>query len=237
MAKGAKGSGSGSPSSRGQLAQRVRTAASRTISSTRWLQRQLNDPYVAEAQKLGYRSRAAFKLIQLDERFHVLKKGQRVLDLGCAPGGWSQIAVQRVGSDRGHGFVLGIDLLETPPIPGALLMQGDFMEETAPEQLKQALGGLAHVVLSDMAANTTGHTKTDHIRTMALCEAAFDFAEEVLAPGGAFIAKTFQGGSEKALLDRMKRGFAQVRHAKPPASRAESAETYVVALGWRGVSA
>ena len=209
---------------------RVRAAAGRTASSRRWLERQLNDPYVAEAQRKGYRSRAAFKLVQLDERFHLLKPGLRIVDLGAAPGGWSQVAAQRAGK---AGTVVALDIAEMAPLPGIAVLTLDFLDPAAPEQLREKLGGPADLVLSDMAAPATGHAKTDHLRIMGLAEAAFDFAETVLAPGGSFVTKVFQGGSEKALLDRLKRRFAQVRHAKPPASRAESAETYVVAQGFR----
>lgn len=214
---------------------RVKTARGRTSSSQRWLERQLNDPYVVESKRQGYRSRAAFKIIQLDERFKFLRPGARVLDLGAAPGGWTQIAVARVGApDR--GAVVGLDILPVEPIAGAMLIEADFMAEDVPARLKAALGGPVDVVLSDMAAPTTGHSKTDHLRIVGLCEAAFDFALEVLAPDGTFVAKVFQGGSETALLARMKQAFRSVRHAKPPASRSESAETYVVATGFRGVS-
>ena len=212
---------------------RVKTARGRTSSSQRWLERQLNDPYVAESKRLGYRSRAAFKLLQLDERFKILKPGARVVDLGAAPGGWTQVAVARVGApDRGQ--VVGLDILPVEPIPGSVLIEADFMAEDAPARLKAELGGPVDVVLSDMAAPTTGHSKTDHLRIVGLCEAALDFALEVLAPDGAFVAKVFQGGTEGELLARMKRAFRTVRHAKPPASRAESAENYVVATGFRG---
>lgn len=213
----------------------VKTAKRRKLSSTLWLQRQLNDPYVQEAKRLGYRSRAAFKLIQLDERFHLLHPGTRVVDLGAAPGGWTQVAVSRVraGQPKG-GQVVGIDILEWDPVPGAITLQGDFLADDAPDRLKEALGGPADLVLSDMAAPTTGHPPTDHIRIIALVEVALHFASEVLAPGGAFVAKVFQGGTEKTLLDLLKRNFTTVRHAKPAASRAESAETYVVAQGFRG---
>jgi 23S rRNA (uridine2552-2'-O)-methyltransferase len=210
---------------------RVRTAKKRSSSSTQWLQRQLNDPYVAEAKRRGYRSRAAFKLEQLDDRFRFLKPGARVVDLGCAPGGWLQVARARIGA---KGAVVGIDCLPTGPIPGATIHELDFLDPAAPERLKAALGGAADAVLSDMAAPTTGHAATDHLRIVALAEAAFAFAEEVLAPGGTFVAKVFQGGTEGALLAALKRAFASVRHAKPAASRAESAETYVVAQGFRG---
>ena len=212
----------------------MRTARQRSASSTRWLERQLNDPYVAEARRLGYRSRAAFKLIELDDRFHFLRPGQRVVDLGAAPGGWTQIVVHRVEAERGRGRVVGIDPLPMEPIPGSLLIERDFLAEDAPAMLHEALGGPADVVLSDMAAPTTGHAATDHRRIMALAETAYAFAREVLAPGGAFVCKLFQGGSEKELLDALKRDFLSVRHVKPRASRAESAEVYLVAQGFRG---
>ena len=211
-----------------QLTVRVRKARRRKPSSTEWLTRQLNDPYVAEAHRLGYRSRAAFKLIQLADRFHLLKPGRRVVDLGCAPGGWTQIAVARGAK------VVGIDLLPTEPVPGATLLAGDFRDPAAADRVREALGGPADLVLSDMAAPATGHAATDHLRIVALAEAALAFAETVLRPGGAFVAKVFQGGAEGVLLAALKRDFAVVRHAKPAASRAESAETYVVASGFRG---
>jgi 23S rRNA (uridine2552-2'-O)-methyltransferase len=216
------------------LTERVKTARKRTVSSTRWLQRQLNDPYVIESRRLGYRSRAAFKLVQLDDRFHFLKPGKRVVDLGAAPGGWTQVAVERVKAlePRG-GKVVGIDILEWAPIPGATVMTHDFLDDAAPAMLKEALDGPADIVLSDMAAPTTGHPATDHLRIIHMCEVALDFALEVLAPGGCFVAKVFKGGTERDLLDLLKRSFETVRHAKPPASRAESAETYVVATGFR----
>ncbi len=213
------------------LAERVKTARGRKPSSTRWLQRQLNDPYVHEARRLGYRSRAAFKLLELDDRFHILRPGLRVIDLGAAPGGWTQVALRRVGA---NGKVVGIDLLEIDPIPGALLMQGDFLDDASPGLLQEALGGRADVVLSDMAAATTGHPPTDHLRIVALVEVALLFAVETLAPGGSFVAKVFQGGTERTLLELLKKNFSSVRHAKPPASRKESAETYVVAMGFKG---
>jgi 23S rRNA (uridine2552-2'-O)-methyltransferase len=194
----------------------------------------LNDPYVAEAHRLGYRSRAAFKLIQLDDRYHLLKPGGRVVDLGCAPGGWTQIAADRVGAAKGRGALVGIDLLPTDPVPDATLLVGDFRDPAAADRVREALGGPADLVLSDMAAPATGHAATDHLRIVALAEAALGFAETVLRPGGAFVAKVFQGGAEGALLAALKRDFATVRHAKPAASRAESAETYVVATGFRG---
>jgi 23S rRNA (uridine2552-2'-O)-methyltransferase len=234
----------GAPGRRG-AAVRVRKTGGRTVSSARWLRRQLNDPYVAEAQRLGYRSRAAFKLLQLDERFHLLKPGQRVVDLGAAPGGWSQIAVAATRADkagdrgaggRGAGRVVALDLLEMAPLAGATVLQLDFLDPAAPAAIHGALDGPADIVLSDMAAPTTGHAKTDHLRVMGLCEAALEFAEATLAPGGSFVAKLFQGGAEAELLKRLRLGFASVRHAKPPASRAESAETYIIATGFRGRS-
>jgi len=224
----------GAPSATRAKAERVRTAKSRSASSTRWLERQLNDPYVAEAKRQGYRSRAAFKLIELDDRFHVLKPGQRVLDLGAAPGGWSQVAADRVKARENRGKVVASDLLSFDPIPGVVQLQRDFLESGAEEALLEALGGPPDVVLSDMAAPTTGHNATDHLRIVALAEAAYDFALRCLAPGGAFVAKVFQGGAEGDLLKRMKRDFVSVKHAKPPASRAESTEVYVVAQGFRG---
>lgn len=226
-AAGGASKGSGSR----MLVERVKTARGRKPSSTRWLQRQLNDPYVQEARKLGFRSRAAFKLIELDDRFHFLKPGLRVVDLGAAPGGWTQVAVQRVGA---KGKVVGMDILEYEAVPGAICMQGDFLADDAPDRLKQALDGLADIVVSDMAAPTTGHPPTDHLRIINLVEVALHFALEVLAPGGVFLAKVFQGGTEKSLLDQLKLNFATVRHAKPPASRKESAETYVIATGFKG---
>ena len=203
------------------------------MSSTRWLQRQLNDPYVAEAKRLGYRSRAAFKLLQLDDRFHFLRPGARLIDLGAAPGGWTQVAVNRIGTLTGGGKVVGIDILDWPPVAGAVTLVGDFLAEDAPARLRDALGGPADVVLSDMAAPATGHPPTDHLRIIHLCDVALDFALSVLAPGGCFIAKVFKGGSERQLLDLLKQRFSAVRHAKPAASRPESSETYVVATGFR----
>jgi 23S rRNA (uridine2552-2'-O)-methyltransferase len=230
--RGGRGPGRGDGSR--PLAVRVRSARRRKPSSTEWLSRQLNDPYVADAHRLGYRSRAAFKLIQLDDRFHLLRPGLRVVDLGCAPGGWTQIAAVRVGADKGHGSVVGIDLLSTDPVPGATLLAGDFRDPAIAAQIRAALGGPADVVLSDMAAPATGHAATDHLRIIALAEDAFALAMSVLRPGGAFVAKVFQGGTEGALLAQIKGAFMTVRHAKPAASRAESAETYVVATGFRG---
>jgi 23S rRNA (uridine2552-2'-O)-methyltransferase len=210
---------------------RVKTAKGRKLSSKLWLERQLNDPYVAEAKRLGYRSRAAFKLAEIDDKYRFLKPGGRIVDLGAAPGGWVQVALERVGA---KGRVVGIDLQEIEPIAGADLLIGDFLDEDAPERLKSLLNGPADVVLSDMAAASTGHPQTDHLRIMALAEAALDFALEILAPGGAFVAKVLQGGSERTLLETMRRNFTKVAHVKPPASRKDSAELYVVAVGFRG---
>jgi 23S rRNA (uridine2552-2'-O)-methyltransferase len=237
-ASGRSDDGSGALTGRG-LKTRVKTAAKRSASSTWWLDRQLNDPYVAEAKKRGYRSRAAFKLLQLDEKYHFLKPGVRVVDLGAAPGGWTQVAVDRVHSAESEregkrGKVIGIDLLAVEPIPGAEIIQLDFMDESAPEKLKALLGGPADVVLSDMAASSTGHTQTDHLKIIDLAETALAFAREVLSPGGTFIAKVLAGGATNDLLAPMKRDFATVRHVKPEASRKESAEIYVVAQGFRG---
>ena len=225
-----RGSGSKGPDGR-HLAVRVKSARRRKASSTEWLNRQLNDPFVAEAKRQGYRSRAAFKLIQLDERFRLLARGRCVVDLGCAPGGWTQIATARVGA---RGKIVGIDLLATDPVPGATLLAGDFRDPASAEMIRDALGGAADLVLSDMAAPATGHAATDHLRIVALAEEAFAFAASILKPGGAFVAKVFQGGAEGELLAALKGAFAEVRHAKPAASRAESAETYVVAKGFRG---
>ncbi|NIX77688.1 SAM-dependent methyltransferase [Microvirga terricola] len=215
------------------LKQRVKTANKRSLSSQKWLERQLNDPYVARAKREGYRSRAAFKLLEIDEKYHVLKSGQRVVDLGAAPGGWAQIAAKKVGA---KGKVVGIDLLPIDPLPGVEFIQLDFLDESAPGKLIEMLGGPADIVMSDMAANTTGHKKTDHLRIMGLAEAAIYFAREILAPGGVFIAKVFQGGTEGQLLADLKRDFAVVRHVKPAASRADSAELYVMATGFRGAA-
>ncbi|MGD9966912.1 MAG: RlmE family RNA methyltransferase [Hyphomonadaceae bacterium] len=195
-------------------------------SSRNWVKRQLNDPYVARARADGYRARAAYKLIELDDQFGILKRGARVIDLGAAPGGWAQVAVQ-----RGAGKVVGVDLLPIDPMPGATFFQLDLLDPATPQVLIEALGGAPDVVLSDMAANTTGHAKTDQIRTGALAEAAADFALEYLDPGGTFVTKAFQGGLDTELLTRLKQGFASVKHAKPKASRSESAEVYVVAMG------
>ena len=210
---------------------KVKSVKGRKASSTRWLERQLNDPYVAEAKAKGYRSRAAFKLIELDDKFHFLKAGARVLDLGAAPGGWTQVALKRVG---GNGQVVGADILEIAPISGATLLVLDMMAPDAPDTIRNSLGGPADVVMSDMAAATTGHRTTDHIRTTALFEAALDVAEDMLKPGGTFVGKVFQGGAASSLLTRLKQAFREVKHVKPPASRSESVELYLVALGYRG---
>jgi 23S rRNA (uridine2552-2'-O)-methyltransferase len=210
--------------------QRVRTARGRTASSTRWLERQLNDPYVRRAKAENYRSRAAYKLLELDERFGFLKGVKAVVDLGIAPGGWSQVVRRRSPA----AAVVGIDLLPTDPIEGVVILQMDFMDDDAPGRLKDALGGPADLVLSDMAANTVGHPQTDHLRTMALVEAGLEFAREVLRPGGAYVAKVLAGGADTALVAAMKRDFATVKHAKPPASRKDSSEWYVVAQGFKG---
>jgi 23S rRNA (uridine2552-2'-O)-methyltransferase len=212
---------------------RVRTGKGRTVSSKRWLERQLNDPYVARAKREGYRSRAAFKLAELDDKHRFLRPGARVLDLGAAPGGWSQVAAERVGAADKRGRVVAADLLDMGALPGVDFVRLDFLDAHAPEALKAALGGPADVVLSDMAANATGHRQTDHLRIMALVEAAAAFAREVLKPGGTFLAKVLQGGTQSALLAELKRDFASVRHVKPAASRTDSAELYVLATGFR----
>lgn len=217
------------PGSGRSLTTRLKTAKGRTTASQLWLQRQLNDPYVKAARERGLRSRAAFKLIELDDRFKLIRPRMRVVDLGAAPGGWTQVALE-----RGASHVVGIDLLPIDPIAGAVLLQGDFQEEEAERAVLAALDGQADLVLSDMAPNTTGHNATDHLRIVALAELALDFTQKVLAPGGGFVAKLFQGGTEKTMLDALKRDFATVRHAKPPASRKDSAELYVVATGFRG---
>jgi 23S rRNA (uridine2552-2'-O)-methyltransferase len=214
-----------------KLTVNVKTARKRSPASAEWLRRQLNDPYVMAAKQQGWRSRAAFKLLELDDRFHIIRRDGRVLDLGAAPGGWTQVAIR-----RGATSVVGVDLLPMDPILGATLILGDFNDPNMPERLAAALGGKADLVLSDMAPNTTGHAATDHLRIMALAELAAAFSREVLAPDGAFVAKVFQGGSERVMLDALKRDFANVRHAKPPASRKESSELYVVAMGFRSGS-
>ena len=208
---------------------RIRTAKGRKASSTRWLERQLNDPYVKRAMADNYRSRAAYKLLELDERFGFLKGAKAVVDLGIAPGGWSQVVRRRVA----QGNVVGIDLLPTDPIEGVTILQMDFMDDAAPDRLKEALGSEADLVLSDMAANTVGHQQTDHLRTMALVEAGLQFATEVLKPGGAYVAKVLAGGADNQLVAEMKRHFTSVKHAKPPASRKDSSEWYVVAQGFK----
>ena len=213
---------------------RVKTARGRTVSSQQWLQRQLNDPYVAEAKKRGYRSRAAFKLLQIDDQFHFLKAGTRIVDLGAAPGGWTQVAVERTKPERSRGIVIGIDLTPVEPVPGATILAKDFYDDDAPSALIELLAGPADVVLSDMAASATGDTQTDHMRIMGLAEAAHDFARQVLKPGGTFVAKVLRGGTERTLLDRLKQDFAKVRHVKTEASRSDSAEMYVVGTGFRG---
>ncbi len=216
------------------LKTRVKTARKRSLSSTLWLSRQLNDPYVARAKRDGYRSRAAYKLIEIDDKYRLLKPGLRVVDLGAAPGGWSQVAAKRVGSEAGRGQVVAIDLQEMEPVPGVAFGRMDFLDDDAPERLRALMSGLADGVLSDMAANAVGHRKTDHLRIVALVELAADFAGGVLAPGGFLLAKVLQGGTEGALLDRLKRDFATVRHVKPQASRADSSELYMLATGFRG---
>lgn len=213
---------------------RIKRKSGLKNSSRRWLERHLNDPYVHRSRAEGMRSRAAYKLIEIDDRYHLLKPGQRVIDLGAAPGGWCQVAAARVGSSAERPLVVGIDYLEVDPVPGAVILQMDFLDDSAPDKLLEVLGEAPDVVLSDMAAPTTGHRRTDHIRTMHLCETAAEFALTVLKPGGHFLAKTFQGGTETALLDRLKRSFRSVHHVKPPASRDESVELYLLARDFRG---
>ena len=209
---------------------RLRTAKGRKVSSTRWLERQLNDPYVRRAKAENYRSRAAYKLLELDERFGLLRGVKTVVDLGIAPGGWSQVVRRKSPQAR----VVGIDLLPTDPIEGVVILELDFMDDNAPDRLKETLGGPVDLVLSDMAANTVGHPQTDHLRTMALVEAGLEFAKEVLRPGGAYVAKVLAGGADHELVAELKRNFATVKHAKPPASRKDSSEWYVVAQGFKG---
>jgi 23S rRNA (uridine2552-2'-O)-methyltransferase len=226
---GARGGGSR------KLAVKLRTAKGRKIASTRWLQRQLNDPYVEEAKRRGYRSRAAFKLSEIDDKYRLLKPGMVVLDLGAAPGGWSQVAAERVGSGEGTGQVLAVDLSAIEPIPGVEVLARDVSAEDAPAAIRVRLkGGRADVVLSDMASPATGHRATDHLRVVALVEAALDLAEDALKPGGTFLAKVFQGGAGQELMARLRRDFAKVSHVKPKASRQESPEVYVLATGFRG---
>ena len=210
---------------------RLKSEKRRTSSSRAWLERQISDPYVARAKREGFRSRAAYKLAEIDDKYHLLKPGARVVDLGAAPGGWSEIAVRRTGP---HGRVVAIDILDMKPLAGVDFLQLDFLDETAPGRLKAMLGGKADVVLSDMAANATGHRQTDHLRVMALAEAAAHFAREVLSEGGGFLCKVLQGGTEASLLADLKRSFASVKHVKPPASRTDSAELYLLARGFRG---
>ena len=221
----------------GRLHVTVKSGGKRKLSSKLWLERQLNDPYVAQAKRDGFRSRAAYKLREIDDKHRLLKQGQVVVDLGAAPGGWSQIAAQRVGSAEGRGKVIAIDLLEMPVLPGVMFAQMDFLDARAPEKLRAMIGGGADVVMSDMAANTTGHRKTDQLRIIGLVESAADFACEILNPGGTFVAKVFQSGADADLLAQLKRDFTTVKHVKPAASRQDSSERYVLALGFRGDNA
>jgi 23S rRNA (uridine2552-2'-O)-methyltransferase len=216
------------------LAVRLKSKKKRTVSQKRWLERQLNDPYVARAKREGMRSRAAYKLIEIDDKHRFLKPGARVVDLGAAPGGWSDVAAKRVGAAEGRGKVVAIDILEMAPVAGVTFRQIDFLDPAAPAHLEEMLGGPADVVLSDMAANATGHKKTDQLKIMALVEAGAEFAASVLRPGGSFLTKVLQGGTDAALLAQLKRGFAIVKHVKPQASRADSSELYLLATGFRG---
>ena len=237
MVKQSKGGGIERGGGGRRLTVKLRTAKGRKTASTRWIARQLNDPYVEEAKRRGYRSRAAFKLIEIDDKHHILKPGMKVVDLGAAPGGWSQIAAERVASGvgSGPGQVIAVDLTEIESLPGVEVLALDVTEAGTLDRIRAALkGGRADVVLSDMAAPATGHRATDHLRVVALVEAAFDLAEDVLAPGGTFLAKVFQGGAGQELLTRLKQSFAKVSHVKPKASRAESPEVYVLATGYRG---
>ena len=220
--------------STGRMRVQVKSAGRLKLSSKLWLERQLNDPYVQQAKKDGLRSRAAYKIIEMDDKHRFLKPGASVVDLGAAPGGWSQIAARRVGSAEGRGQVIAIDLLEMPEIVGVTFAQMDFLENDAPDKLKEMMGGLADVVMSDMAANTTGHRKTDQLRIVGLVEDAAAFAADVLKPGGTFIAKVFQSGADAALMAQLKRDFATVKHVKPASSRKDSSERYVLAMGFRG---
>ena len=246
MAKSPKGSGGKSSAGKGSASGpgggqrlmhvKLKTARKRTLSSQLWLQRQLNDPYVLASKRDGMRSRAAYKLREIDDKYRFLKPGQSVIDLGAAPGGWSQIAAERVKSAEGRGQVIAIDYLGVEAIPGVEILELDFTDPSAEDLLKSKLkGGRADIVLSDMAAPTVGHTNTDHLRIMGLAETAAHFACDVLTPGGTFLCKVFQGGAEKSLLDLLKRAFTTVRHVKPPASRKDSAELYVLATGFRGL--
>jgi 23S rRNA (uridine2552-2'-O)-methyltransferase len=219
--------------SRRPLKVQVKSGRGRTLSSKLWLDRQLNDPYVARARRQGFRSRAAYKLIEIDDKQSLLRLGASVVDLGAAPGGWSQVVAKRVGAAEGRGHVVAIDVLDMPPIPGVAFVQLDFLDAAAPDTIKGLLGGPADVVLSDMAANATGHRPTDHIKIMALAEAAVEMAHDVLKPGGAFLCKVLQGGTESTLLAQLKKDFASVKHVKPAASRADSAELYLLARGFR----
>lgn len=233
--KKGKNTGIGSSETTGRLLHtKVKTARGRKHSSTLWLERQLNDPWVVEARNRGLRSRAAFKLMQMDDKYKLLKPGDTVVDLGAAPGGWTQVAVERVGALKGKGQVLAVDILEMEPMAGAEVMQLDFTTEGADVKVKDRLGGVVNAVISDMAAPTTGHRQTDHIRIVYMCELALDFAVDVLAPGGVFVAKVLKGGTENELLNLLKKSFTVVRHAKPEASRPDSREAYVIATGFRG---
>ena len=235
---GARGGGVRGAGGERSLSVRVKTAKGRKLASTRWLQRQLNDPYVEAAKRAGYRSRAAFKLAEIDDKHRLLKPGMIVLDLGAAPGGWSQVAAARAHAGEGKGRVIAVDLSAIEPVPGVEVMVLDMSEPKSGDCIKEALGGaLADVVLSDMAASATGHRQTDHLRIVALAESALDIAEDTLAQGGVFLAKVLQGGTDKDLLARLKQGFAQVKHVKPKASRPDSAEVYVLATGYRGGAA
>lgn len=230
--RGGRGAGGVTPGR--NMYVRVKTAKRRKTSSAKWLERQLNDPYVAQAKRDGYRSRAAYKLLEIDEKHKLLKKGMRIVDLGAAPGGWSQIAAKRSGSESDAPLVVGIDYLDMEPIAGVAFLRMDFLDDAAPDALMAALGGeKPDLVMSDMAAPTIGHRQTDHVRTLHLCEVALDFAKMNLAPGGNFLAKVFRGGTEQSLLDELKRNFQKVHHIKPPASRKESPELYVLATGFR----
>jgi 23S rRNA (uridine2552-2'-O)-methyltransferase len=219
---------------RRQLKVRVKTARQRKASSTRWLERQLNDPYVARARDEGYRARSAYKLIEIDDKHRLLARGKRVVDLGAAPGGWSQVAAARTGSTDAAPLIVAVDYLAMDPVPGVIVLRQDFLDEDAPGAIAEALGAAPDVVLSDMAAPTTGHRQTDHLRTMHLCEAAADFAIATLKPGGHFVAKVFRGGTENSLLATLKRHFRSVHHVKPPASRSGSVELYLVAKDFKG---
>lgn len=227
MSKKEKGSGSR------HLTVKLKKSRGRSISSQRWLQRQLNDPYTQEAQKLGYRSRAAFKLIHIHEKYNILKPSMRVVDLGAAPGGWCQVLTEYIDTSKSRNEIIAIDILEMEPMAGVTTLQLDFENPDAPEVLKSNMSGAADLVLSDMAPPTTGHKNTDHLRIMALVEMAYDFAEQILAPGGVFVAKVFQGGTEQELLKKLKQDFEKVHHFKPESSRKDSSEMFVVAIGFK----